>query len=166
MFWQMVNLFCKNYETLLTTGIIMASMLIVLIGCFKPLYNKISNKHIRGFALSLTNVISAFLFVAVAFWTKGISFKYYWFTAIVFCCLCIVIYWAYENLTQARAGIHKLGSFVWKRLAPIIRNKLDNIILGLNDTKNLTKMVDNFVATGSKKSTKKNTSGNKDIKNL
>lgn len=166
MFWQMVNLFCINYETLLTAGIIMASMIIVLIGALKPLiFNKIKNECLRGSLLSLTNVAFSFGAVALAFWLKNITFEYYWFTATVFCCLCIVLYWAYENLTQARAGIHKLGSFMWKKILPIIRNKLDAIIAGLNDTKQLTNMVDNFVNTTAKKE-KKNTKKSNDTDKL
>lgn len=161
MFWEMVNLFCINYKTLLTAGIIMACMIIVLIGAFKPLlFNRIKNKNLRGALLSLTNVALSFVFVAIAFWAKNISFEYYWFTSIVFCGFCVVIYWAYENLTQARAGIHKLGSFMWKKIAPIIRDKLDLIIDGLNDTKQLTKTVDNYVKS-SKLSGNSNKSTNK-----
>lgn len=166
MFWEMVNLFCINCKTLITIGIIMACMLIVLIGSLKPLvFNKISNKHLRGALLSLTNVIGAFAFVAVAFWVKGITFDYYWFTAICFCILSVFLYWAYENLTQARAGIHKLGSFMWRKILPIIRNKIDLLIAGLNDTKQLTNMVDNFVNTTPKKE-KKNTKKSNDTDKL
>ena len=168
MFWEMVNLFCKNYETLLTAGIIMASMIIVLIGALKPLiFNKIKNKCVRGAFLSFTNIAFSFGFVALAFWFKNISFEYYWFTAICFCVFCVFLYWVYENLTQARAGIHKLGSFMWRKIAPIIRNKLDRVIDGLNDTKQLTNMVDNFVNKETKKVSKKNTATNaKDTKGL
>lgn len=165
MFWEMVNLFCINYKTLMTAGIIMASMIIVLIGALKPLlFNKIKNGCLRGALLSVANVFCSFAFVAVAFWIKGISFEYYWFTAFCFCVFCVFLYWAYENLTQARAGIHKLGSFLWKKVLPIIRNKLDLIIAGLNDTKKLTTTVENFVVKDKKKtSTKKN---NNDTKGL
>ena len=168
MFWQMVNLFCINYETLLTAGFIMASMIIVLIGALKPLlFNKIKNECLRGSLLSFTNVAFSFGFVALAFWVNNISFDYYLFTSIVFCCFCIVLYWVYENLTQARAGIHKLGTFMWKKVLPIIRNKLDRIIDGLNDTKQLTAMVDNLVNKEAKKVSKKNTTTNgKDTKGL
>lgn len=168
MFWEMVNLFCINYETLLTAGIIMASMLIVLIGCLKPLlFNKISNQYVRRALLSFTNVLLSFVFVAVAFWVKEISFDYYWFTATVFCGFCIVLYWAYENLTQARAGIHKLGKFMWSKIAPFLRNKLDKIISGLNDTKKLTTMVDNLVNSEVKNTNKnKVNNANKDTKGL
>lgn len=165
MFWEMVNLFCINYKTLVTAGIIMASMIIVLIGALKPLlFNKIKNQYLRGALLSFANVALSFAFVAVAFWVKEIAFEYYWFTAICFCVFCVFVYWAYENLTQARAGIHKLGSFLWKKFLPIIRNKLDLIIAGLNDTKKLTATVENFVAKDKKKTaTKKN---NNDTKGL
>lgn len=167
MFWQMVNLFCINYKTLLTAGIIMASMIIVLIGALKPLlFNKIKNKHLRGALLSFTNVAFSFIAVAVAFWTKGISFEYYWFTAICFCVFCVFLYWAYENLTQARAGIHKLGTFMWKKLAPTIRNKLDSAIASLNDTKQLTNMVDTFVKTEAKQTSKKTNLTKNDTKGL
>lgn len=169
MFWEMVNLFCINYKTLITAGVLMASMLIVLVGCLKPLlFNKISNKHLRGFLLSLTNVVGAFAFVAIAFWAKEINFAYYWFTAICFCIFTVFLYWAYENLTQARAGIHKLGSFMWRKLAPIIKNKLDSVIAGLNDTKALTNMVDDFVQSSAKKTTAKkvSTKVNKDVDKL
>lgn len=156
MFWKMVNLFCINYETLMIAGILMASMLIVLIGALKPLvFNKIKNQYVRGSLLSLSNVVGSFVFVAIAFWLKHITFEYYWFTAICFCCFCIVLYWAYENLTQARAGIHKLGSFMWRKFLPIIRSKIDLIIDGLNDTKSITNMVDKFVAVETKKNNKK-----------
>jgi hypothetical protein len=166
MFWQMVNLFCKNYETLLTAGAIMASMIIVLIGALKPLiFNKIQNKNLRGSLLSLTQIVFSFGAVALAFWWKNITFDYYWFASIVFSGFCVVLYWFYENVTQARAGIHKLGSFLWKKIAPIIRAKLDSVIDGLNDTKKLTNFVDDFVNTSDKKKTNK-VNTNKDIKNL
>lgn len=165
MFWEMVNLFCANHETLLTAGIIMASMIIVLIGALKPfLFNKIKNHHLRGSLLSLTNLLMCCGMVALAFWRKHISFDYYWFTAFCFCCFCIVLYWAYENLTQARAGIRKLGSFVWKKVAPIIRKKLDNVIEGLTDTKKLTSIVDDFVDGKSAKTA--NSNKNNDTKGL
>lgn len=168
MFLEMVNLFCMNYKTLLTAGIIMASMIIVLIGALKPfVFNKIKNKCLRGSLLSLTNIVFSFGFVALAFWLKKISFDYYLVSSIAFCCFCIVLYWAYENLTQARAGIHKLGSFMWKKVLPVIRNKLDSIIAGLNDTKELANMVDNFVNKEAKKTSKKNTTTKgKDTKGL
>lgn len=162
MFWEMVNLFCINYKTLLTAGIIMASMIIVLIGALKPfLFNKIKNKHLRGFLLSLSNLVGAFVAVAVAFKMKGISYDYYWFTASCFCVFCVFLYWCYENLTQARALIHKIGAVVWRKLAPIIRNKLDGVIGSLNDTKKLTTIVDDFVSKNDNKtkSNKNDTQG-------
>ena len=159
MFWLNVNWICKNLNTVLTAGVLMASMIIVLIGALKPfLFNKIQNKNLRGSLLSLTQIVFSFGAVALAFWWKNITFDYYWFTATLFCGLCIILYWAYENLTQAREYIHKLGSFLWKKFLPIIKSKIDMLIDGLNDTKKLTNYVDNFT-----KSTNKNT--NKNTKN-
>lgn len=166
MFWQMVNLFCKNYETLFTAGAIMASMIIVLIGALKPfVFNKIKNKNLRCSLLSITQIVFSFIAVALAFWWKNITFDYYLCTAIVFSGFCVVLYWFYENVTQARAGIKKLGMFLWKKFLPIIKSKIDMLIDGLNDTKKLTTFVDDFVNTSDKyKTTKSKT--NKDIKNL
>lgn len=162
MFWEMVNLFCVNYKIILTAGIIMASMIIVLIGALKPLlFNKIKNKCFRGFLLSLSNVVASFVAVAVLFKMNNINYDYYWFTGSCFCVFCVFIYWCYENLTQARAIIHKIGSAVWRKLAPIIRNKLDGAIGKLNDTKKITNIVDDFVSkNGDKtKSNKNDTKG-------
>lgn len=139
MFWKMINLFCNNYDIIVTEGIIMASMLIVLIGCLKPLvFNKISNKCVRGVALSLTNIGLAFLFVACEFWIKQISFEYYLCTSIAFCVFTIFVYWCYENLTQARVGVQKLGGFLWKKIAAMLVNKVNSIA---TDTKELTNII-------------------------
>ena len=166
MFWEMVNLFCMNYETLLTAGISMACMLIVLIGLFKPLYNKIKNQYFRGFLLSLTNVLGAFAFVAVAFWCNSISFEYYWFTAVTFCIFTVFVYWLYENFTQARAGVKAFGTFAWERILPFIRNKIDLIIQGLNDTKAIANTVDSLITKNTKNGKNEKATAKNEFKGL
>ena len=124
----------------------MASMIIFLIGCFKPfLFNKITNKHLRCFLLSITNVFACFVAVFYVFWKKDINFDYYWFVATLFCGFCIVLYWAYENLTQIRPLVHKIGKIVWAKFSPIIKNTIKSLISKLNDTKEIADIVDDFV---------------------
>jgi hypothetical protein len=164
---EMVNLFCQNYKVLLTAGVIMVSALIVLIGVLKPiLFNKITCKPLRGFLLSFTNIALGFGFVAGAFWLKEISFDYYWFTATAFCVFSVFVYWCYENLTQARAGIHKLGSFVWKKIGIYIQHKVNKIVQGLNDVNDLNEVVESLLATPKKSTKKVDTKKKDDTKGL
>ena len=149
MFWKMINLFCSNYEILMTAGVIMASMIIVLIGALKPiLFDKITNKTLRGAVLSWSSVFCSFAFVALAFWIKQISFEYYWFASIAFSGFEIVVYWIYENFTQARTGVQNLGKFLWKKIAIMFANKVNSIA---NDTKELSKIIAPTNKTSNKK---------------
>ena len=149
MFWKMINLFCNNYEILMTAGVIMASMIIVLIGALKPiLFDKITNKTLRGAVLSWSSVLCSFAFVALAFWIKQIPFEYYWFSAIVFSGFEVVVYWLYENFTQARKGIKNLGEFLWKKVAIMFANKVNSIA---TDTKELSKIIAPANKTSNKK---------------
>ena len=148
MFWKIMDLYCRNFKEVNTAGVLMVSALIVLIGCLKPfVFNKITNKDLRGVLLSLSNVIGAFITVAVTFFVKKINFDYYWFTASVFCKFSVFVYWLYEN-TKARAGIHKLGKYVLTNVGKVIVNKVEDFSYG---TKQIVSSVSSAVKATEKK---------------
>lgn len=139
MFWKMANEFCKNYETVLWVGTLMACAMIVAIGILKKyFFNKvIKNESARDAVLSITNIIASYSLVAVMFWLKNINFSYYWFAATVYCVYSIFVYWLYKH-TKARDGIQQLGEFILNKLGVIIGNKVNAVITAVMATKTAT----------------------------
>jgi hypothetical protein len=95
------------------------------------LFNKIKNENIRELALSLTNIAGAYLMVCFAFLIKHISFSYYWFVATVFCGFSIIWYWLYKH-TKLKKLIAKIGYSVVKKLAVVVKDKVNNFVDGMN----------------------------------
>lgn len=151
--------FMANIETMLPMVIMMVSALIVFIGTLKPiLFNKISNKDLRGVLLSLTSVVLAYVSVAIVYLIKQYSFDHYWVAGSVYCGVVIVVYWLYEN-TKLRAGIHKIGTFVLEKLFGVIATKVTTVA---NNTEAIGISIDNIL---NDLSISKNEIG-KDLKNL
>jgi hypothetical protein len=153
----MVNEFCKNYETIFWVSILMASAMIVAIGFLKKAFlNKlIKNDSVRDAVLSAINVVASFLVVAITFWIKGITFDYYWFTAVAFCIYSIFVYWLY-NHTKAKAGIHKLGKYVWAKFETFAVTKVNNVVDAIVTTKSATSAILKPTDTSLKKNNAKN----------
>lgn len=152
MFWQMVNEFCKNYETLFMVGTIMASAIIVAIGFAKKLFfNKvIKNENIRELVLAITNVVVSYLAVAVAFWIHNITFEYYLCTGTIFCVYCIFVYWLYKH-TKAKKGIQKLGEFILNKFKNFAVTKVNSVIDAIVTTNNVAREISKPVDVSLKK---------------
>lgn len=116
MFVKVFNIFMSNPWDYVLLAFIMVSALIVFLGLIKPVvFDKIPNKYVRKSALALASVALSFASVAVAFWVRGFNYDYYWIVGGGFSCITIITYWFYEN-TNLRTGIHKIGTFVLKKL--------------------------------------------------
>jgi hypothetical protein len=76
--------------------------------------------------MSFTSIALMFGAVAILFAIKEIDWNYYVAMASTYSALMIVMYWFYEN-TQARAGIHKIGSFVLSKISNAIVNKVNGV---------------------------------------
>ena len=113
----LLEIFMNNKEEIVTAVIIMVSTVIVLMGILKSLvFNKISSKAWRQVALSFTSLALMYATVAIYFVINAVDFKWFLPCGSLVCVAMIVMYWFYEN-TQARAGIHKIGSFV---ISPLV----------------------------------------------
>lgn len=119
--------FMQNIETMIPMVIIMMSALIVFIGALKPiLFNRVSNKDLRGMLLFLTSIVLSFVSVAIAFLIKQYNFDYYWICGGLYAGGVILMYAIYEH-TPLRPSIHKIGSVVLDKFFGIIVNKVTKV---------------------------------------
>lgn len=117
----------QNQEGFITVAAIMVSTIIVFMGILKAvLFKRIPNKAVRCVTMSFTSIALMFGAVAILFAIKEIDWNYYVAMASTYSALMIVMYWFYEN-TQARAGIHKIGSFVLSKISNAIVNKVNGV---------------------------------------
>lgn len=152
------NYFMQNLETMIPMVIIMMSTLIVFMGMLKPiLFNKVSNKDLRGMLLFFTSIALSFASVAVTFLIKQYDFTYYWICGVFYSGGVIVMYAIYEH-TPLRPSIHSIGSFVVEKLFGVIANKV-NIVA--NDTKAIGSSIDMVLNEFTS-----NKNDGKDLKNL
>lgn len=140
MFLRIINEFCKNYETLIWVGTVMASAIIVAIGFAKKFFfNKvIKNENIRELVLAITNVVASYVCVAVAFWVHNITFEYYLCAGTIFCVYCIFVYWLYKH-TKAKKGIQKLGEFILGKFKNFAVSKFNSIVTTIVTTNAVAK---------------------------
>ena len=121
------NYFMQNLETMIPMVIIMMSTLIVFMGMLKPiLFNKVSNKDLRGMLLFFTSIALSFASVAVTFLIKQYDFTYYWICGVFYSGGVIVMYAIYEH-TPLRPSIHSIGSFVVEKLFGVIVGKVTKV---------------------------------------
>ena len=106
----MCRLFGAYYTDIIPMVIIMVSLIIAVIGFFKPFaFDKIKNKDIRKAVLALTNVGANFVAAFVYFLSKGWNFKYYFLASIALTFCSIITYYVYETVPGARKFIGGLG---------------------------------------------------------
>lgn len=152
------NYFMQNLETMIPMVVIMMSTLIVFMGMLKPiLFNRVSNKDIRGMLLFFTSIVLSFASVAVTFLIKQYNFDYYWICGALYSGGVIVMYALYEH-TPLRPTIHKIGSFVLEKTFGAIANKV-NVVA--NDTKAIGSSIDMVL-----NELTSNKNDGKDLKNL
>lgn len=142
------EIFLKNQAEISTAVIIMVSAVIVFMGILKRvLFNKISSKPWRCVALSFTSLALMYVTVAIYFLINSVDFKWFLPCGTLVSFAMIIIYWFYEN-TQARAGIHKIGSVVIIKLW----NKFTAKVKGVaNSTEMIGGAIDNFLKSTEKK---------------
>ena len=111
----LMQILLENFKEILVTGAIMVSAIIIFIGFLKPiLFNKIRCKPIRRILLALSDILFSFAATAIYFVIEGFPWTYYWQTSVGVTCLCIVVYWFYEN-TCLRDLIGKIGTMAVKK---------------------------------------------------
>lgn len=142
------DIFMQNQEVIVTAVIIMISTVIVLMGILKRLvFNRIKSKALRCVALSFTSLALVYAATAIYFAINVIDFKWFLPCGTLICIAMIVTYWFYEN-TQARAGIHKIGSFVITTLFAKILAKVKGVA---DSTEKIGGAIDDFLKSTEKK---------------
>lgn len=142
------EIFMQNQEVIVTAVIIMISTVIVLMGILKRfVFNKIKSKALRCVALSFMSLALVYAATAIYFAINVIDFKWFLPCGSLICVAMIVTYWFYEN-TQARAGIHKIGSFVISTLFAKILAKVKGVA---NGTEMIEGAIDEFLKCTEKK---------------
>lgn len=153
------NYFMQNIETMIPMVVVMMSALIVFIGTLKPiLFNRVSNKDLRGMLLFLTSIVLSFVSVAIAFLIKQYNFDYYWICGGLYAGGVIIMYAIYEH-TPLRPSIHKIGSYVLAKMFGIIGSKFTKVADNTDKIGISIDMILNDISMN------KNESG-KDLKNL
>ena len=124
----------KNFFTLLFTegqeyfwiGVCMVSAIIVGIGIIKYLFklDNIKCDWLKNIVLSLISVLSCFGGVAIMFWTKGISFEFYWIVSGVVSAVTTLVYHSYAKW-GIKNFVHWVGSKTLGRLFGIIGSAKD-----------------------------------------
>jgi Ca2+/Na+ antiporter len=142
------EIFMQNQEVIVTAVIIMISTVIVLMGILKRLvFNRIKSKALRCVALSFTSLALVYAATAIYFAINGVDFRWFLPCGTLICFAMIVTYWFYEN-TQARAGIHKIGSFVISTLFAKILAKVKGVA---DSTEKIGGAIDDFLKSTEKK---------------
>ena len=116
----MCHLFGTYYADIIPMVVIMVSAIIVLIGLFKPIFNKITNKNLRKVALSFSSVIACFVAAFIYFLAEGWNFKYYFLASCALSVVCIVTYWFYEN-TCLRNLIGVVGGLALRKALDVLK---------------------------------------------
>ena len=115
--FQNAQLFWQNYAI---AGAIMVSIIIALIGAFKPIiFNRIKNDEMRRFALSMSNTAGAFASNALCFAFKQLDWSKYVVASIVLSVCCILIYHLYETVPYLRKSIEKVTEKLFGRFYEI-----------------------------------------------
>ena len=155
----LLEIFMNNKEEIVTAVLVMVSTVIVLMGILKRVvFNKISNKAWRRVALSFSSLALMFATVAIYFVINDINFKWFLPCGSLVCVAMIVTYWFYEN-TQAREGIHKIGSFVINTLVAKFTAKVKVVA---DSTELIGSAIDGFL----KSTERKDENNKKDLKGL
>lgn len=130
MIQKVFDIFMSKPDEIITAVIIMVSAVIVLMGILKRvLFNRIKRKSIRCVALSFSSLALMYLTTAVYFLINTVDFQYFLPCGTAICFVMIITYWFYEN-TQARAGIHRIGSFVLSKITKAIVSKVNTVAEG------------------------------------
>lgn len=129
------DIFMSNPMWFATLAVIMVSALIVFIGLFvKPIVKKlIKNNVVKDLILSFGSIVLSFGAVAGSFWVYDWNFTYFLWVGSAFAVCTVFVYWLYEH-TYLKAGIHKLGTFVLKKLTGINVNNLGDLKSALKKT--------------------------------
>lgn len=158
VFKDLIEIFLRNPEEISTAVIIMVSAVIVFMGILKrAVFNRIKSKSWRCVALSFSSLAIMYATVAIYFVINTVDFKWFLPCGTLVCFAMIVTYWFYEN-TQARAGIHKIGSFVLGKVWKAIVSKVNTVAEG---TEAIGSAIDGLL-----KSTEKKDENKKDLKGL
>lgn len=156
---ELFEIFLKSQAEISTAVLVMVSAVIVFMGILKKVvFNRIKSKAWRCVALSFSSLALMYATVAVYFLINGVDFRWFLPCGTLVSFAMIVIYWFYEN-TQARAGIHALGSFVITTLWNKFTAKLKGVA---NSTDKIGSAIDGML----KSTEKKNENNKKDLKGL
>ena len=137
----------------------MVSAIIVAIGIIKFFFklDKIKCDWLKNIILSVISVASCFVATAITFWTKQLSFEYYWVTAGLVSAVTTLVYHSY-----AKWGIKNFVHFVGGKT-------LGKFFGAFSTAKDLDELQAHLVALPAEVKTaskKKNETSDKELKNL
>lgn len=106
---QFFSLLFTEKQEYMWIGVCMVSAIIVAIGIIKFFFklDKIKCDWLKNIILSVISVASCFVATAITFWTKQLSFEFYWVTAGIVSAVTTLVYHSY-----AKWGIKNFVHFV------------------------------------------------------
>ena len=111
--FKLVEYILSNWQELLWGGVCSVSLVIFILGCFKPLIKKwIKNETVRKVVLAWSSVALNIPMTAGSIWINGLSTDHFWTLAVVNAVCTIVVYFLYEN-TALRNALHWLGKKIF-----------------------------------------------------
>lgn len=126
-FWDALK---PNFNDFVIEGVIMISAIITILGILKKfLFNKIKNKAVRKFLLSITSLVFVFVGTGAKFIIKSTPFADYLLYAIAYSLGTIVIYWFYESF-GIRLGLHEIGKLTLNKLWKLVCKIFKKIFAG------------------------------------
>lgn len=134
----------SNWQTVLTGGIYAVSIVIFILGCFKPLIKRwITNPILRKVIFAWLSVLLNVPATALSFWIEGFPSEHFWTLMITNIIGTILVYFVYEN-SALRDGLHLVG----KKLLTILFTQYVN---PTQTKKELQKEVEELLANPSNK---------------
>lgn len=124
---MMLLLFGACYTDIIPMVAIMVSVIIAVIGFFKPfIFNRIRNKKLRKGALAIANMALSFTSSFLYFAAEGWNLKYYVLASVALWLTCIITYYLYETVPYVRDFIGGLGTKAIRKLFNVALLALSN----------------------------------------
>ena len=163
------KLLLTNWQNYLIGGLVVVSLIIFVVGCFKKaVLDRIKIKLLRKVLCAVTSLIFVFPATSIYLFLENIPLEYYWYGYTIFALFTILTYWAYEHF-GARSLLHFLGATTWSGIKGMFRKVFIKVLTDekANIKDELTKELKTTYKTA-KETTKESLlkKADKDLKNL
>lgn len=104
-----MNYILSDWQTLLIGGACAVSMVVFILGCFKPFIKRwVSNSTLRKVLFAWLSIALNIPATAVSIWIEDLPTEHFWTLAVINAVGTILVYFVYEN-TALRNALHWLG---------------------------------------------------------